>query len=144
MPPKKNMQRLVQLIRIITAIVSLFSMLYILPSNAQDTGSLKFQITRNSDNKQDISGFVCIPRITDTRLHSRYTRHPYNQNFLQGIIQDFKKNTSIQIMVDDAIPLYSSQLSRYPLLYFVPSGLTESEKINIRDYINGGGFVVFR
>lgn len=106
-----------------------------------DFGKYKGLIHRDSDNKQNIEGFVYIPAsVYGTMLA------PVDsiKRAVSGLSQAFTTFTGITVHVDKQIYLDSTDLLNYPFLYVAADDnftLKRSEKENLRNYLTGGGFV---
>jgi len=106
-----------------------------------DFGKYKGLIHQDSDNKQNIEGFVYIPvSVYGTMLA------PVDsiKRAVAGLSEAFTTFTGITVHVDKQVYLDSTNLLNYPFLYINADDnfiLKRSEKENLRNYLSNGGFV---
>ena len=111
------------------------------PGSGSNTTESKANITIDSSNKKNILGHVYIAHTSGTRMKSP-------RNVGGGIISlkdAMLKYTRIDTKVNRMIRLSSREIMKLPFVYIAFEGgfdLTETERNNLKAYLENGGFIM--
>ena len=106
-----------------------------------DIGKNKAIIIKDPDNKKNIKGFLRIPvTVWGTELKPAENGQKAVILFVDGM----KYHCKINLKTENRIFLENPIIYNYPFIYIsseTPFNFTETEKKNLRNYVENGGFV---
>lgn len=115
-----------------------------------ELGIYKGLLVRDLDDVQQSRGFIHVPQyVLEMELMNRRPRNYLLYKSVQGLGDEFRRSTGIQLTTDKPVSFYAPDFSSYPVVYVTTAHKTgDMFLINnhlaakLRRYMESGGFLI--